>query len=843
MHSQSLTLLATSAGFVCAAASAFAQCTPSWTAGFGVPSLSSGDQDIECFCVYDDGAGPALYAGGSFQWINGSYAQSLAKWDGHAWVPVGDGFRQVNSPTNPAHVRAMTVWDPDGAGPQRPVLVIGGDFDNTDWGPIGSAGYVATWDGVSLQALGSGLSDWDPNTAQYGVFALSVYDDGTGEKLYAGGAFSIAGSFARDIAVYDPTSGAWLDVGGVGASDSPVAAMRVFDDGTGPKLYAAGRFSSFTNIQNSAGLARWNGTQWEGVSTTYVAADGMRDFDPDGAGPLPASLFLYADGNVYEWNGSTMTTSQVFDGSGRLTGAIGVFDPGTGPTLYFGPNTGFLGGVDGAGHLFARTPSGFSPVGDSFNDLGFGSAAYAIAMETFDFGQGPRLLIGGHYFAVGHQRIANLAAFDGTSFDGAGATNGGIHGIPYTSKVLDADGPGPGSPSLYVTGAFTEVGNTTAHNVARWDGSAWSEVGSGLPGSATGIAVFDDGTGPALFAGASDGTIQGLYKCSAGGPWTLLTQLGAGESIGDLGVYNAELYVTGTFASIAGVPAANIAKWDGTTWTALDAGINGAGRMLTNYSNASGSYLAVAGAFSQAGGLAASRVALWDGAWTSLGTPPGSSSGTGRCTAINSGPDAGLYVNSATGRGSGPIARWDGAAWTQLPNPPGTSSVSMCAGSYDDGSGPRLVTAAINFTTHPRGGWLFSWDGAAWNMLPGGVYTNGAGGYPDTVSTFDDGAGPALYVTGRFAGIAGNIISPHAVSATASGNIARYGCIATTPACNADYNQDGSADTSDVLDLANDIASGLESFPPSSPDFNQDGSADTGDVLDLANVVAGGNCP
>ncbi len=68
-----------------------------------------------------------------------------------------------------------------------------------------------------------------------------------------------------------------------------------------------------------------------------------------------------------------------------------------------------------------------------------------------------------------------------------------------------------------------------------------------------------------------------------------------------------------------------------------------------------------------------------------------------------------------------------------------------------------------------------------------------------------------------------------------------YGPLPT--GCNADYNQDGGADTSDVIDLANDIASGTESFPPNSPDFNNDGSADLTDVLDLANVVAGGNCP
>ncbi len=61
--------------------------------------------------------------------------------------------------------------------------------------------------------------------------------------------------------------------------------------------------------------------------------------------------------------------------------------------------------------------------------------------------------------------------------------------------------------------------------------------------------------------------------------------------------------------------------------------------------------------------------------------------------------------------------------------------------------------------------------------------------------------------------------------------------------CNPDYNQDGSVDTSDVIDLANDIAAGTQSFPPNSSDFNADGSADFSDVLDLADVAAGAGCP
>lgn len=61
--------------------------------------------------------------------------------------------------------------------------------------------------------------------------------------------------------------------------------------------------------------------------------------------------------------------------------------------------------------------------------------------------------------------------------------------------------------------------------------------------------------------------------------------------------------------------------------------------------------------------------------------------------------------------------------------------------------------------------------------------------------------------------------------------------------CQGDYNQDGAADISDVLDLAADVASGGQTYPGSNPDFNGDGSVDLSDVFDLANRIAGGNCP
>ncbi len=60
------------------------------------------------------------------------------------------------------------------------------------------------------------------------------------------------------------------------------------------------------------------------------------------------------------------------------------------------------------------------------------------------------------------------------------------------------DGAGPG---LYAGGGFTTAGGAPASHIAKWDGTTWATLGSGMNGIVYAFAVFDDGTGPALYAG------------------------------------------------------------------------------------------------------------------------------------------------------------------------------------------------------------------------------------------------------------------------------------------------------------------------------------------------------
>jgi hypothetical protein len=88
------------------------------------------------------------------------------------------------------------------------------------------------------------------------VRSLTVFDDGTGPALYAGGLFTIAGgSSANKIAKWNGSS--WSALGS-GMNDF-VSALTVFDDGIGPALYAGGTFTTAGAVSANR-IAKWNGS-------------------------------------------------------------------------------------------------------------------------------------------------------------------------------------------------------------------------------------------------------------------------------------------------------------------------------------------------------------------------------------------------------------------------------------------------------------------------------------------------------------------------------------------------------------------------------------------------------
>jgi hypothetical protein len=244
-------------------------------------------------------------------------ANAIAKWDGSSWSALGSGMT-FEYP----QVVALTTFD-DGSGAE---LVAGGFFDIVGGIPAKS---IAKWDGAKWSTLGSGVDG--------AVYALAAFNDGSGRALYAGGAFSSAGGVpAEDVAKWDGTS--WSAVGGgMGGLYSPVNALEVFDNGSGPALYAGGEFTTAGGVAASC-IATWNGTSWSalGSGLTVVAgagwlpiANALTVFD-DGNGPalIAAGAFSSAGGltesHIAKWGGCSMPPAAWTDLGSGLAGVSGL---------------------------------------------------------------------------------------------------------------------------------------------------------------------------------------------------------------------------------------------------------------------------------------------------------------------------------------------------------------------------------------------------------------------------------------------------------------------------------------------------------------------------------------
>jgi len=160
--------------------------------------------------------------------------------------------------------------------------------------------------------------------------------------------------------------------------------------------------------------------------------------------------------------------------------------------------------------------------------------------------------------------------------------------MAWTSVAWDPDGEGPLPESLVVGGSFSFAGSVPARNVAIWDGSSWAPLGQGLdaPPSvlALGVSALAVHQGE-LYAGGSFSrsggrTLRGIARWS-GTAWEPLGTGVNGEVLTLLS-YGDRLIVGGSFTQAGGNPAPFIAAWDGS-WHPLS-GVANPGPTGTVYS-------------------------------------------------------------------------------------------------------------------------------------------------------------------------------------------------------------------------------------------------------------------
>ena len=662
---------------------------PEWRSGFGIPGA---DGAVRTFASFDDGSGPALYAGGSFVSAGEVNAQHIARWNGTTWSEVGGGCS--------GDVLCLAVMN-DGSGD---ALYAGGSFPIAGGVVVNG---VAKWDGTSWSPLGSGVAGGSPN----GVRALCAFDDGTGPAIYAGGRFVTAGGVTvNNIARW--RNGAWSAVsGGVTDPNFPwavdVDALAVYDDGSGPSLFVGGYFNHAGTVQAS-GIARWNGAHWAKLTvdtSMFVHAFAVWD---DGTGPSLYAGFDAGQGSgnilhgIGRWNGNWSMLGFGMEttlGNSGSVYSLAVHDEGTTTSLIAGGSFLLADGVP------AFCLAHFD--GQHWTGLASAMNQDVRSLASWNDGTGAAVYVGGNFTIVDGTTAPYITRRSANGFTPLGSGNGIIgNGYPY-GNVGCFTTIGTGSAArLIAGGAFTSAGSVPALDIAAFDGATWTPLGSGVVGEVVALTTFDEGhgAGPVLFAG-------------------------------------------GNITAAGGAGASFIARWDGSTWTSVAGGTNAPVDSLAVFDDGSGSALYVGGTFNSAGnGAASGSVARWNGtSWSSVGTPPSDIQGI---TTFDDGSGIALYgyadIKSPPGYTS-KVYRWNGSSWSQVgATLPGGVGVLY---GHDFGGHPMLYAGMVGFDATV----MNRWDGSTWTPMTG--LGNGISAVQiRSMLTFDEGLGnaPSLIVGGGF---------------------------------------------------------------------------------------------
>ena len=709
-------------GVLFASSASAGQCTD-WAPGFG---RRGSDGSATAIFIDESGPGPRLIVGGTFTEIGGAPIDGIAAYDGTSWAQIGPPL--AGSPT------AFAMYDL-GGGPELYVAI-----------PAGT--------GPALWRLNNG--QWvDLGVSASSVRAMEVYDDGTGPALYVGG-FNInaPGVPSGALLRYD---GAWTNV--EGAAPQPgvrVSSLSVHDDGFGDALYIGGRFLAFGPLHNED-LVRLSGSTLEPVTnpgpspSAGNASNGIRAMVSarrGAASVLHICLNLPAQGggadDYWFFSGPTSWVSAGYaDGidkfaiqrrpggadvvwgvgehalyafTGTVQGRIGkpwysglfnsvaVFPSASGDEIWVAAQ----GATNAIGQAVQRwdgavlTPAGPGPV---FSDI-------VHSMCVHDFGEGDELVL------LPFDSQWRFSHFNGDEVRRAAFPEVGGSGFPEFYSAASHDG------DLYA-GTSAWFGEGPA--VARFDGSAWTFLGSGLAGT-SGEYVLD----------------------------MISADLGSGP----------ELFIAGPFELSAPV-ASGIARLDGNVFRPLGPGLTGTSfwggpRTLEVWNDGTGNALYIGGSFGSTGFASQTTVARWDGqAFATIpNAPPASAAVTDLVAGIFGGERLLMAVGTFDELGDGTpapgAASFDGNQWRPLVGAPSNlvhlldAEGSVACAHDPDGHGERLYLYGLfeEFGFIERR--LGSWDGVRWRLEARGSETSALGPDVRTMASVDLGDGRALYVGGEF---------------------------------------------------------------------------------------------
>ncbi|MBK9096804.1 MAG: T9SS type A sorting domain-containing protein [bacterium] len=339
---------------------------------------------------------------------------------------------------------------------------------------------------------------------------------------------------------------------------------------------------------------------------------------------------------------------------------------------------------------------------------------------------GTDIYIGGNFTTLNTANIQYLARWDGSQWSAVGT---GVNGAVY---ALETDG----NFNLYAGGDLTMAGGITAYHIAKWDGNNWSALlgsggGNGVNGRVRSIAIGNTGVyvgGDFTIAGGTIAYFAALYNTAATpDDWQDLDIIWTIGNVSTIDVVGEKIFIGGGFHSVNGWPGDYIVQKDGAgSWEAMGSGSDLAVQKLIATTNAE---VFAIGDFRTDAGPAASLIAKWNGsAWEALGDEPFYQSGDTYDIAMHD-PYV-LYTtrfefqnpNYLLGNG---IYEWDGTSWSGLGNGMGDHywTTTMFVSNLEWYDSKLFVAGNFSTAGDKRIQGLAQFDGDTWSDVGGGSQT------------------------------------------------------------------------------------------------------------------------
>jgi trimeric autotransporter adhesin len=575
-----------------------------------------------------------VYIGGSFSSANiGSnevQANGIVRWNGTSWAALGSsGGNGVNDKVNTIAIAGGNVY-------------VGGEFIQANFGGIPVfADHVALWNGVNWQPVGVGSGTGVDGT----VNAIAV----SGNDVFVGGEFTeinVGGSpvAASNIALWNGSAWLALGSGAENGTNNIVRSITVF----GNDIIVGGEFfqvSSGGETIFAACVARWNGSVWRPLGTSNANGVNNQVYVAVAVGN---DIYVGGDFAVANLGGDLAVTSYIGRFNGSSWSGLGVdiakgVSSGAVNAIAVSGNDVYVGGSFlSVGNMVALGVAKWN--GSTWSVLGSGGGNGVIGRVNAIAVSGNDVYVGGEFSQVNFGGTAvnatNIARWNGTSWLALGSGGNGVNGEVNAITVSGND--------VYVGGNFTQVagGTVSANYIARWNGSMWFPLGSGGGNGMNSLVSAITVSGNDVYVGGNftqvaGGTVSANYIAR----WNGITwfPLGSGGGNGVSGRVNAiaisgnDIYIGGNFtqANIGGttIAANRVARWSGSSWSALGSGNGNGVNGFVDAIAISGNDIFVGGLFTQANingaPVTTTCFAQWNGsAWLPVGS--GNGNGTNR---------------------------------------------------------------------------------------------------------------------------------------------------------------------------------------------------------------------